>query len=64
MRGTDLLYILSEIDADLIEQAENPSVPKPRISYIKYLSIAACAVIAVSAAGYAFMRGLLPPLRK
>lgn len=61
MRGTDLLYILSEIDADLIEQAENPSVPKPRISYIKYLSIAACAVIAVSAAGYAFMRGLLPP---
>ncbi len=61
MRGQDLLYILSEIDPDLIEQAENPSIPKPRISYIKYLSIAACAVIAVSAAGYAFMRGLLPP---
>lgn len=61
MRGQDLLYLLSEIDPDLIEQAENPSIPKPRISYIKYLSIAACAVIAVSAAGYAFMRGLLPP---
>ncbi len=59
MRGTDLLFMLSEIDSDLIEQAESPSV-KPRISYIKYLSIAACAVIAVSAAGYAFMRGLLP----
>ncbi len=60
MRGTDLLYMLSEIDSDLIELAESPSAAKPRISYIKYLSIAACAVIAVSAAGYAFIRGLLP----
>lgn len=60
MRGTDLLYMLSEIDSDLIEQAESLGAAKPRISYIKYISIAACAVIAVSAAGYAFMRGLLP----
>ncbi len=61
MRGKDLLYMLSEIDSDLIEQAENVRVPKRRISYAKYISIAACAVIAVSAAGYAFARGYLLP---
>lgn len=57
MRGKDLLYMLSEIDSDLIEQAESFPAPKRRIDYIKYISIAACAVIAISAAGYALARG-------
>lgn len=57
MRGKDLLYMLSEIDSDLIEQTESVRAPKRRIDYIKYISIAACAVIAISAAGYALAGG-------
>lgn len=58
MRGKDLLFMLSEIDSDLIEQAESTEAcaPKPKAAHnrIKYISIAACAVAAAAVLAFAF----------
>lgn len=60
MRGKDLLFMLSEIDSDLIEQAESTEAcaPKPKAAHnrIKYISIAACAVAAAAVLAFAFLR--------
>lgn len=59
MRGKDLLLMLSEIDSDLIEQAENTEAysPNSKVTHRRiYISIAACAVAAAAVLGFAFLR--------
>ena len=60
MKGKDLLLMLSEIDSDLIEQAENTEAfaPKPKAAKnrIRYISVGVCAVAAAAVLAFAFLR--------
>lgn len=56
MNGEKLLEIIADIDADLIEKAENPIPRKRTMIYLRYCAAAACICLVVIAAAMAFGR--------